>query len=237
MEQLWPEAVTWVLKAAALGALFAADGQAVLHLVASQPLAVGIAAGWALGDARLGLVVGAYSQLVCVYGPPRGRSAAPDAASGTIAAVLVALAFAPRVPHGQAHLAMALGTGIGVAWLGGRSEVLRRRLNARICTEILGRIKRGENGYLGKAHAAGLFIAAGRGALTAAGGGALALAGGSLLINLIAGMDFGAAFALIPALGLASFILGVVRADAVKIGGFAAGLAAALLMGLKFGIT
>jgi hypothetical protein len=50
-------------------------------------------------------------------------------------------------------------------------------------------------------------------------------------------MDFGAGFALIPALGLASFFLGVVRAEKVKLGGFAGGLAAALLLGLKFGIT
>jgi hypothetical protein len=130
-----------------------------------------------------------------------------------------------------------MGAAIGVAWLGGLSEAVRRRLNARIATDALGRLKRGEEGRLAKAHAAGLCIAAGRGALTAAGGSALALAGGSLLINLFAGMDFGAAFALIPALGLASFYLGVVRADAVKIASFAAGLAAALLMGLKFGIT
>ena len=78
LEQLWPDAAGWLLKAAALGAVFAVDGQAVLHLVAAQPLAVGVLAGWALGDARLGLVVGAYLQLVWAYGPPRGRTPCPE---------------------------------------------------------------------------------------------------------------------------------------------------------------
>jgi mannose/fructose/N-acetylgalactosamine-specific phosphotransferase system component IIC len=237
LEQLWPDAAGWLLKAAALGALFAVDGQAVLHLVAAQPLVVGVVTGWALGDARLGLIVGAYAQLISKYGPPRGRVAVPDTASGTIAAVLVAAAFAARAPEGEGHLALAMGAAVGVAWLGGLSERLRRRLNAGIAEAALRRVRGGERGVLARAHAVGVGIAAVRGGLTAAVGSAAGLAAGSVLINLFAGLDFGAAFALIPALGLGSFFLGVVRANAVKLAGFAAGLAAALLMGLKFGIT
>jgi mannose/fructose/N-acetylgalactosamine-specific phosphotransferase system component IIC len=237
LEQLWPDSAGWLLKAAALGAVFAVDGQAVLHLVASQPLVVGVVAGWALGDARLGLVVGAYAQLISKYGPPRGRVVVPDTASGTIAAVLVAVAFAPHAPEGGGHLALALATAVGVAWLGVRTEGVRRGANLRVSEAALRRARAGESGVLAKAHAAGVVFAAVRGALTATVGGAAGLLGGSLLINLLAGMDFGAGFALIPAVGLASFFLGVVRADKVKLSGFAGGLAAALLLGLKFGIT
>jgi mannose/fructose/N-acetylgalactosamine-specific phosphotransferase system component IIC len=237
LEQLWPDAAGWLLKAAALGAVFAVDGQAVLHLVAAQPLAVGAIAGWAFGDARLGILVGAYLQLIWAYGPPRGRTPGPDAASGTIAAVLMAKAFAPSVPQGEGHLALALIAAIGVAWLGGRTEAVRRHINAGVAERALGRLRGGEPGALGAAHWVAVAVAAARGGLTTLLGSAIGLLGGSLLINLFVGMDFGAAFALIPALGLASFLLGVVRAKRMELAGFAVGLAAALLMGLKFGIT
>jgi mannose/fructose/N-acetylgalactosamine-specific phosphotransferase system component IIC len=237
LEQLWPDAMGWLLKAAALGAVFAVDGQAVLHLIAGQPLAVGALTGWALGDARMGILVGAYLQLVWAYDPPRGRIPGPDSASGTIIAVLVAKTFVPAVQNGEGHLALALCAGIGVAWLGGRGEVFRRSINTRVAEGALRRLRGGEAGALSVAHGAGVAVAAVRGGLTTFVGGGIGLLGGSVLINLFAGMDFGAAFALIPPLGLAIFLIGVVRAKRMELAGFAAGLAAALLMGLKFGIT
>lgn len=237
LEQLWQDSAWWLLKAAALGVVFAVDGQAALHLVAAQPLVVGALAGWVLGDAGLGLVVGAYLQLVWAYGPPRGRTPGADAASGTIAAVVVANAFAPRVSHGDGHLALALFVAAGVAWLGGRGEAVRWRINARIGQRALERIRDRRPPALGRAHAAAVALAGARGGLTALIGSSVGLSGGALLINLFARMDFGAAFALIPLLGLATFVLGVVKVRRAELTGFAAGLAAALLVGLKFGIT
>lgn len=237
MEQLWPDVATWVLKAAAIGALFAVDGQAVLHLVASQPIVVGVITGWALGDPRLGLVLGSYLQLIWAYGLPRGRVPGPDTSAGTVAGVVAASAFSSGVSGGHGHLALAIVVAIGVARLGSWTELYRRRINGALVSRALGRLNQGEVGAIGRAQGMGVAITAIRGGLTAAIGAALGIAAGSLLINLLAGMDFGLAFALIPCLGLASFILGVVRAKRMELAGFAAGLAAALLIGLKFGLS
>jgi hypothetical protein len=46
-------------------------------------------------------------------------------------------------------------------------------------------------------------------------------------------MDFGAAFVLIPCLGLASFFLGIVRFERKGLAFFAAGVAVALLAGFR----
>jgi mannose/fructose/N-acetylgalactosamine-specific phosphotransferase system component IIC len=236
-EHLLSEAGMWLLKAAALGALLAVDGQSLLHLVAGQPLVVGVLSGWALGDVGVGLEVGAYLQLVWSYGLPRGRVAGPDASSGTIAAVVVAAGCAPALSHGAGHLALALAVGIGVARLGVWAEGIRRRVNGRLWARALLRLGQGRRHSLAEAHALGLIVAAATGAITAGAGAGIGLSVASMAINLLGGMDFGAAFALIPCLGVASFVLSLVRTRRLELAGFAAGLAAALLIGLEFGFS
>ena len=236
-EYVATDAVRWLIKSAALGAVLAVDGQSALHLAASQPLVVGALAGWVLGEAGLGLMVGAYLQLVWASGPPRGRSAGPDASSGTIAAVLVAVACAPAISHGHGHLALALAVAFVVSWLGGWGEGLRQRVNWRLWTGALRGLRQGREHSLAGAQALGVVAAAARGALTALGGSALGLLVASKTINFLGGMDFGTAFALIPCLGIASFVLGLVKARRLELAGFAAGLATALLIGLEFGFS
>ncbi len=235
--QFWGDTLPWLLKAAGLGAVVAVDGQSALHAIASQPLAVGTLAGWMIGEPGLGLVLGAYVQLVSSYATPGGRDAGPDVASGTIVGVVVAASFAPAVSTGRGHLALALLVALGVAALGSWSEKARREANRRLCDGAARGLREGGSGALGRAQAAGLGISALRGAATVAIGSAAGLALGRPLINLFAGMDFGAAFALIPCLGLASFILSAVRARRIELAGFGTGLAVALLMGLELGLS
>jgi mannose/fructose/N-acetylgalactosamine-specific phosphotransferase system component IIC len=234
--QLWPECGIWLLKAAALGAVLAVDGQGAIGVVCSQPLVVGALAGWALGDAGLGLTAGAYLQLVWLYAAPRGRAPGPDPGSGTVAAVLVAFAFAPAAGHGHAHLALALPVGFAVAELGAWTERLRRRINQRLADRAGRGLLEGRRSALGQAQAIGLAVTASRGAVTALLGAGGGLAAGSLCINLFAGMDFGAAFALIPCVGLGSVFVSVFRDGRLGVACFLTGLAAALAMGLELGL-
>lgn len=236
MEQLLPGSGVWLLKAAALGAVFAIDAQGAMGAVGSQPLVVGAIAGWALGDTRVGLTVGAYLQLVWLYAAPRGRAAGPDPGSGTVAAVLVAIAFAPWGGPGHGSLALALFVGFGVAELGVWTEGLRRGANRGLSDMALRGLRDGRAGSLSAAQAMGLALTASRGAATTALGAALGLVVGALTINLFAGMDFDAAFALIPCVGLGSVFVSVFKAGRLGLTCFAAGLAAALLMGLELGL-
>jgi PTS system mannose-specific IIC component len=234
--QLWAECGVWLLKAAALGAVLAVDGQGALGLLGSQPLAVGALSGWVLGDVRLGLTVGAYLQLVWLYAPPRGRASGPDPGSGTVAGVVVAVAFAPSAGRGHAHLALALPVAFVVAELGAWTEALRRGVNRRLADMAQRGLLEGKERALGEAQAIGLAVTASRGALTALLGAGVGLAAGSLCINVFAGMDFGAAFALIPCVGLGSVFVSVFRAGKLGFTCFVTGLSAALAMGLELGL-
>jgi mannose/fructose/N-acetylgalactosamine-specific phosphotransferase system component IIC len=233
LNDIWPEAVVWSVKALALGGLLAVDGQACLHLIASQPLVAGVLAGWAFGDAALGLTVGAYLQLVLGFGKPAGRTPGPDNASGAVVAAAVACAFAPSVPSGGGHVALGLLSALAVAWGGAKTELLRRRANETLADAALRRLRSGDEGALWKAHSASLALTFVRGALVAGVGCAAALAVGAIAIKGFAAMDFGAAFILIPCVGLASFFLGIVRTERKGLAFFAAGVVVALLAGFR----
>jgi mannose/fructose/N-acetylgalactosamine-specific phosphotransferase system component IIC len=229
LDNIWPEAAVWIVEAAAVGGLLAVDGQACVHLFASQPLVAGVLAGWVFGDAGLGLIVGAYLQLVWGYGDHPGRLPGPDAASGTVVGVAVARAFESSTPAGGGHIAMALVLAMAVAHLAVRTEVWRRRANEALANRALRGLRAGRPNALLKAHAASLLLTFLRGAVAAGLGCAGALACGAGAHFLFAAMDFRAAFALIPCLGLASFFLGIVRTERKGQVFFAAGVAVALL--------
>lgn len=228
MDSYWLQAVV-TAKAGAVGGLLALDGQSCLHLVASQPLVSGVLAGWLFGDAWLGLTVGAYLQLMWAYGPPPRRSPGPDTASGAVVGVAVAYVFSPVAAAGYAHIALGFAVAVAIAWAGRHTEVARRRVNGYLAERALGRLRDGDPGALARAHAAALALAGMRGALVCGAGCAAGLALGRVGINYLAVMDFGPAFALIPCVGVASFFLGIVKAERKGLAFFAAGVAVALL--------
>lgn len=233
MDITWPEAATWILKAAAVAGVLAVDGQACLHVIASQPIVAGVLAGWVYGDPSLGLTVGAYLQLVWAYGASPGRLPGPDAASGTVTGVAVAGAFSSSFSAGSVNMAFGLLAALAVAWSGTGTEGWRRRANEKLAEWALRRLREGHSGALWMAHVASVILTALRGAFVAGAGCAIGLTLGAMAINRFAAMDFGAAFALIPCLGLASFFLGIVRTERKGLAFFAAGVAVALLAGFR----
>ena len=233
MDIVWPELAAWTARAALVGGLLAVDSQACLHLIVSQPLAAGVLTGWVCGDAGLGLMVGAYLQLVWAYGASPGRAPGTDISSGAVVGVAVACAFSSDAPPGGGHIALGLLAAVAVGWAGARTERWRRTANEALAGWALRRLREGDSGALGRAHAASAALAALRGVFTAGLGCFLWLAIGAVVHNRLAVMDFRAALVLIPCLGLASFFLGIVRTDRKGLVFFAAGVAVALLAGFR----
>lgn len=233
MDIAWPELAAWTGRAAVVGGVLAVDAQACLHLIVSQPLAAGVLTGWVCGDAGLGLMVGGYLQLVWAYGASPGRTPGTDVSSGVVAGVAVACAFSSNAAPGGAHIALGLLAALAVGWAGAPTERRRRTANEALAEWALRRLREGDFGALGRAHAASAALTALRGALAAGVGCFLWLAVGAVVYNRLAVMDFRAALVLIPCLGLASFFLGIVRTDRKGLAFFAAGVAVALLAGFR----
>jgi len=231
---LWGSVADWLPRAALCGAAFAVDGRSFLHMAASQPLVVGAVTGWALGDAGSGASAGALLQLAWLGGLPRGRKPGPDRSSGAVVAAVVAAQLPPLAGGGGTALAFLAGLAVG--WLGSWVEVARRGVNERLSEWARKGLREGRRSALGWSQGAGVAVTAALGAATAGLGSAVSLGAAGALNNLLAGMDFRPAFALIACVGLARFFLGARGGGRPELVGFTAGAAAAALLGLKFAV-
>ncbi|MCH7933296.1 MAG: PTS sugar transporter subunit IIC [Gemmatimonadetes bacterium] len=115
------------LSLALLGGLLALDATSVGQFMFSRPLVAGTLAGWLLGDAGLGLQVGAILELFHLAGVPAGGSRVPESGPASVVAVAVAMAAA-----GPAGLALGLVAGLAVSELGGMTVSWHRHMVARV---------------------------------------------------------------------------------------------------------
>ena len=113
-----------VLLLALLGGIVALDGAALVQTMVSRPLVAGTLAGAVLGDAALGLQMGAILELFLLVGVPAGGGRMPD--GGIAAVVAVAAAAAASGPGG-----LALGVAGGLIWgeVAGRGQERVRSWN------------------------------------------------------------------------------------------------------------
>lgn len=116
-----------LLPLALLGALLGLDVVSFPQAMLSRPIVAATLAGAFAGDATVGLLVGAILELVAIETLPFGASRYPEWGSASV----VAGALAAARP-GPATLAVAVTAGLLVAWIGGNSMVLLRRLNAHL---------------------------------------------------------------------------------------------------------
>lgn len=121
-----------VVLLALLGGVVALDTTSVGQLMLSRPLVSGVLAGWILGDAAQGLLVGGVLEAIHIMIFPIGGGRFPEAGPATV----VAVAAASMAGWGSGA-GLAAGTLLGVAWshLGGLSVVLQRHLNGRIAPD------------------------------------------------------------------------------------------------------
>jgi len=109
-----------------LGGVLALDATSAGQFMVSRPLVAGALAGWVLGDAATGLVVGALLELYLLVSFPSGGARFPEGATATVVAVAAASAGGPG--------AIPIGAAIGLVWgqVGGVSISLLRKINGRL---------------------------------------------------------------------------------------------------------
>lgn len=169
-----------VLLTVLLGGIAALDAVPVAQTMLSQPLVTAtlLAALW--GDWRVALEVGVVLQLLAASTLPVGARTPEDYAGGGVVGAGTALALASAHPFTLTREACALlGVLAGLAWavLGVPLLTWQRRRNeglARWCEQAL---RGGDEGALGRAHAAAIGFAFAVGAASTAVGLALCVAG------------------------------------------------------------
>ncbi len=110
-----------------LGGLLAWDGTSLGQTMMSRPIVAATLAGWVLGDATSGLVLGGVLELLYLSVVPVGGARFPEVGPAAVvgAATAAAAGWGP---------AIALGCLMALAWgqLGGASIVVLRRINDRL---------------------------------------------------------------------------------------------------------
>lgn len=110
-----------------LGGLLALDGTSLGQFMFSRPIVAGILAGWVMGDASLGLVVGGVLEFYFIPVFPVGGADFPEGGPPTLVAV-VGATLLPGVEG------LALGILLGLVWsrLAALSIYFLRKVNGRL---------------------------------------------------------------------------------------------------------
>jgi mannose/fructose/N-acetylgalactosamine-specific phosphotransferase system component IIC len=113
-----------------LGGLLALDGTSVGQFMFSRPLVAGILAGWVMGDATMGLVVGGVLEFYFIAVFPVGGADFPEGGPPTLVAV-VGATLLPGVEG------LALGVLLGLVWsrLAALSIHFLRKVNGRLAPD------------------------------------------------------------------------------------------------------
>ncbi len=118
-----------VLRYALLGAVLGLDVVSFPQAMLSRPLVAATLAGAVAGEPGRGLVVGAVLELVALETLPVGASRYPEWGSASV----VGGALYALHPEGAAGaLVLAVTCALAVAFLGGESMILLRRLNGQL---------------------------------------------------------------------------------------------------------
>jgi len=119
-----------ILRVSLLGGLLGLDETAVGQFMVSRPLISGFLTGWVLGDAALGIAIGAILELYFLVSFPTGGARFPEGSTATVVAVASAAPF-------EAAGALPLAVGVGLVWghLGGVTISMQRHVNSRLVPE------------------------------------------------------------------------------------------------------
>lgn len=114
-----------------LGGALAVEGTSFGQFMASRPLVAATVAGWVLGDAASGLVLGVVLELLHLSVVPVGGARFPEVGPATVVAAATAAAAGWQGPG------IALGCLMALVWgqLGGWSIVMLRLLNGRVAPD------------------------------------------------------------------------------------------------------
>ncbi len=141
---------------ALIAGVLSLDTTAAFQVMVSQPLVAGVIAGFALGDAATGLVVGTTLQLVWLGVLPLGTAHFPDAAVGTVVGVGVAWLLAHGAAEGGWPMALGVLAALGVGALGQQVVSALRRFNIRFSGMARSRADASDTSGVAKAVGLGL---------------------------------------------------------------------------------
>jgi PTS system mannose-specific IIC component len=201
-----------VIDAGHLAALFVWGTVVGLDLVTApqvmvaRPLVAGTVAGWLVGDAATGLLLGVLFELFQYDVLPVGASRYPEYGPASVAAVAAAHGLA-----GPAGLALGALVGLATGVAGGASLGLLRRLNTEAVRRAAPRLGEGDPRALAAVHAGGMARDAARAAAVTALGLALGAAGRAALGGLVGSPAGALAAAAAGGAALAAAIGGTLR--------------------------
>ena len=118
-----------VLRFAVLGAVLGLDVVSFPQAMLSRPLVAATVAGAVAGQPGRGLIVGAVLELVALETLPVGASRYPEWGSASVVGGAV---FALHPEGDAASLVLAVTCALAVAFVGGESMILLRRLNGQL---------------------------------------------------------------------------------------------------------
>ncbi len=153
------------------GTLVGLDLATLAQVMISRPIVAGVVAGWIVGDAQSGLIVGAILELFAMEVLPFGAARYPDYGLGAVAASATA-AGAPDV----FGIGIAVAVGLVIAYLGQTSiQFVRQRTTVDI-ERHRDVIDSGDVRVIYRLHGRGILRDVGRAESLTAGGLILAVA-------------------------------------------------------------
>jgi PTS system mannose-specific IIC component len=176
------------------------------QIMIARPLVAGTVAGWLLGDAATGLLVGVLFELFQYDVLPVGASRYPEYGPATVAAVAAAHGVG-----GPAAVALGALVGLATAVAGGASLGALRRLNTAALRAAAPRLESGDPRVLAGLHAAGVGRDAARAAAVTGLGLGLAWLARATLGDLTAGPAMPLAAAAAGGIALAAAVSGTLR--------------------------
>jgi PTS system mannose-specific IIC component len=145
--------IAGVLGIAAAGGIIGLDRTAAGQFMISQPIVAGPVAGWLLGDAAAGLVIGAVLELIWVLDMPVGTFVPADATVGAVSATAVAvLGSKGGVPLDLIGFCILLTTAVAPVTM--KVDGVVRTYNSRLADWAGG----GADRKLSRAHLSGLAV-------------------------------------------------------------------------------
>ena len=176
------------------------------QIMIARPLVAGTVAGWLLGDAATGLLIGVLFELFQYDVLPVGASRYPEYGPATVAAVAAA-----HGAGGPAAVALGALVGLATAVVGGASLGALRRLNTAALRAAAPRLESGDPRVLAGLHAAGVGRDAARAAAVTGFGLGLAWLARATLGDLTAGPAMPLAAAAAGGIALAAAVSGTLR--------------------------
>lgn len=123
-----------LIPLALLGGVLGLDVVSFPQAMLSRPVVAATLAGLLMGDATSGLLLGVTLELFALETLPFGASRYPEWASASVVGGSLVAQMGPATPG---VFTVALLASLALAWVGGRSMVWLRKLNARLARERL----------------------------------------------------------------------------------------------------